>query len=115
MENGNFQKKYKKEKEYVTQCRALMSRIFQILVACLQNTIGNLVITHKDRLCRFGYELIEQMVTKAGGRIIVLEQDHKKSGEQELSDDLLSIVQVFCCLKMGKRKYRINGTKNSQN
>jgi predicted site-specific integrase-resolvase len=86
-----------------------------ILDACLQNTIGDVVIAFKDRLCRFGYELIEQLVTKAGGRIIVLDKEHNKSDEQELSDDLLSIVQVFCCRKMGKRKHRCNKVKNSQN
>lgn len=86
-----------------------------ILDSCLQNTIGDIVIAYKDRLCRFGYELIEQLVTKAGGRIIVLDQNDNKSDEQDLCDDLLSIVQIFCCRKMGKRKYRTSEAKNSQN
>ena len=86
-----------------------------ILDSCLQNTIGNIVIAYKDRLCRFGFELLEELVTKAGGTITILNQDDNKSDEQELSDDLLSIVQIFCCRKMGKRKYRSNKVKNSQN
>jgi putative resolvase len=85
-----------------------------ILDTCLQKTIGNIVIAHKDRLCRFGYELIEEMVKKAGGHIIILDKNDNKSDEQQLSDDLLSIVQVFCCRKMGKRKYRTNKVKDSE-
>jgi predicted site-specific integrase-resolvase len=53
-----------------------------ILDACLQNNIGELVIAHRDRLCRFGFELIEQLVSKAGGTIKVLESDNHKSQEQ---------------------------------
>jgi putative resolvase len=85
-----------------------------ILDSCLQKTIGTIVIAHKDRLCRFGYELIEEMVKKAGGHIIILDNDDNKSDEQELCDDLLSIVQIFCCSKMGKRKYRTNKVKDSK-
>jgi hypothetical protein len=41
------------------------------LDTCLQKTIGTIVIAHKERsrLCRFGYELIEELVKKAGGHI----------------------------------------------
>jgi putative resolvase len=88
--------------------------ISTILDECLQGTIGDVVIAYKDRLCRFGFELIEELVKKAGGRIIVLDKENK-SDEQELSDDLLSIVQIFCCRKMGKRKYRASKTKDSKN
>jgi putative resolvase len=72
-----------------------------ILDACIENSIGNIVIANKDKLCRFGYELIEELVTKAGGRIIVLDQNDNLSDEDEISDDLLSIVQIFLCKKRG--------------
>ena len=76
-----------------------------ILDACLQGCIGEVVIAHKDRLCRFGYDLIEQLVTKAGGRITILQDPEDKSSEQELTEDLLSILHVFSCRQMGKRSY----------
>jgi predicted site-specific integrase-resolvase len=85
-----------------------------ILDACLQRNIGNIVIAHKDRLCRFGFELIDELVKKGGGSITILAKDNNKTDEQELSDNLLSIVQIFCCRKMGKRKYRSTKTKDSQ-
>jgi putative resolvase len=79
-----------------------------LLDSCLRGTIGELVIAHRDRLCRFGYELIEQIVEKSGGRITVLDVEDKKhtSSEQELAEDLLSIVHIYSCRQMGKRKYK---------
>lgn len=76
-----------------------------ILEACLQKRIGEVVIANRDRLCRFGYELIEQLVKKAGGKITVLNNPENKSSEQELADDLLAIVHIFSCRQMGKRRY----------
>jgi len=76
-----------------------------ILDACLQRTIGELVIAHRDRLCRFGYELLYQLIEKSGGKITVLDNDTNKSTEQELAEDLLSIVHIYSCKQMGKRSY----------
>ena len=86
-----------------------------ILDACLQGTIGELVVAHRDRLCRFGFELVESIVRKAGGQITVLDNDGNKSGEQELAEDLLSIIHVYSCKQMGKRSYSNRVSKSSQN
>lgn len=77
----------------------------KILEACLQGSIGEIVIAYKDRLARFGYELIEQMVNMSGGKITVLE-DKEKTYEEEFTEDLLSIVHIFSCRQMGRRKYK---------
>lgn len=85
----------------------------KILDTCLQKTIGTVVVAHKDRLSRFGFDLIEQVINKAGGSIKVLDNtDNNKSREQELSEDLLSIIHIFNCRSMGTRRYK---TKNSKN
>jgi predicted site-specific integrase-resolvase len=76
-----------------------------ILDSCLQKTIGEVVVAHRDRLCRFGFELIEYLVTKSGGRITVLQDSPSRTGEQELADDLLAIIHVFSCRQMGRRSY----------
>ena len=83
-----------------------------ILESCLQGNIGEVVVAHRDRLCRFGFELIEQMVNKAGGKIKVLEDQTNKSSEQELTEALLAIIHVFSCKQMGKRSYSGRKTKN---
>ena len=61
-----------------------------ILEACLQRSIGDVVIAHRDRLCRFGVDLIDQLVSKAGGRIIVLESSEHDTPEQELAEECWS-------------------------
>jgi predicted site-specific integrase-resolvase len=81
-----------------------------ILDACLQGTVGEVVVAHRDRLCRFAYDLVEGLVSRAGGRVIVIADsdtatEQRGSSEQELAEDLLSIVHVYSCRQMGKRKY----------
>jgi len=85
-----------------------------ILDSCLQGNIGEIVVAHRDRLCRFGFELIESLVSKAGGKITVLEDSNNKTCEQELTEDLLSIIHVFSCRQMGKRSYSSRKVKNSE-
>jgi predicted site-specific integrase-resolvase len=84
-----------------------------ILDSCLQGTIGEVVIAHKDRLCRFGFDLIEQLVTKSGGRITILNHQDDKTSEQELTEDLLSIIHVFSCRQMGRGNYKKPKNENS--
>lgn len=79
-----------------------------ILDSCIRNTIGEVVVAHKDRLSRFGFDLIESIVNKGGGKITLLDVPENRSSEQELADDLLSIVHIFSCRQMGKRSYKRN-------
>jgi excisionase family DNA binding protein len=78
-----------------------------ILDHCIQRTIGEVVIAHRDRLCRFAFELIESIIQKAGGSLKVIDIDHNISTEEELSQDLLSIIHIFNCRQMGKRSYKV--------
>ena len=84
-----------------------------ILDACIQRTIGEIVVAHRDRLARFSFDLIESIVQKAGGKITVLADTTGKTGEQDLAEDLLSIVQIHCCGQMGQRKYKKSEAGNS--
>jgi predicted site-specific integrase-resolvase len=86
-----------------------------ILDSCLQKTIGIVVVAHRDRLCRFGFELVESIICKSGGSLHVIGDEQHKSVEQELSEDLLSIVHIFCCRQMGKRKYGRQKSEINQN
>jgi excisionase family DNA binding protein len=79
-----------------------------ILDCCIQRTIGEVVIAHRDRLCRFAFELIESFIQKGGGTLKVLNSDINVSREEEeLSQDLLSIIHIFNCRQMGKRSYKV--------
>jgi excisionase family DNA binding protein len=79
--------------------------ISTILDSCVQGTIGEIIIAHRDRLSRFGFDLINLFVQKSGGKITVLEDNKITTSEIELAEDLLSIVHIYSCRQMGKRSY----------
>ena len=86
-----------------------------ILDSCVQGTIGDVVIAHRDRLSRFGFELIKLIIEKTGGSITILDDEQNKSSEQELAEDLLSIIHIFSCRQMGKRSYKTRPTEIAEN
>ncbi len=80
-----------------------------------RGNVSEIVVTHKDRLCRFGFELIERTVRRNNGKIVVLDKE-ETSPEKELVNDLLSIVTVFSGRLYGLRSSSIrNAIKNSKN
>ena len=85
-----------------------------ILDCCIRRSIGEVIVAHRDRLCRFAFELIESIIQKSGGTLKVLNNDNNISKEDELSQDLLSIIHIFNCRQMGKRSY-IRKNKPGQN
>lgn len=84
-----------------------------ILDRALKGDIEEVVVASRDRLCRFSFELVHWMLQRSGARLLVLESQDQ-SPEQELSDDLMSIVQVFCCRRNGKRRYRCDKNEKSE-
>lgn len=62
------------------------------------------MVAHKDRLARFGFELIEFIIKQAGGEIMVLDRT-EYSPERELTEDLLTVLTVFSCRMHGLRRY----------
>ena len=76
-----------------------------ILDYCLQGVIGEVIVAHRDRLSRFGFDIFKSIITKAGGTLTVIDDQTNKSTEQELAEDLLSIVHIYSCRQMGKRSY----------
>ena len=65
----------------------------------------DVVVAHRDRLARFGFELIEWLVVQNGGAVVVLNQSDA-SPESELTEDLLAILHTFSCRMHGLRRYR---------
>jgi putative resolvase len=73
-----------------------------------QITIGEvntLVIAHKDRLARFGFELLEHLCQINKCRLVILDST-KHSPEQELVQDLMTIIHYFSSRLYGLRNYR---------
>ena len=67
-----------------------------------ENKIEKIVILYKDRLLRFGFEIIENLC-KDKGTIIEIIDNTEKTEEQELVEDLVQIITVFSCKLNGKR------------
>ena len=72
---------------------------------CISGDIKIIIIAHKDRFIRFGYEWFERFLKSNGVEIIVVNNE-KASPEQELINDLISIIHVFSCRIYGLRKYK---------
>ena len=67
-----------------------------------QNKVDKVVILYKDRLLRFGFELIEYIASLYNCKIEIIDNT-EKSEQQELVEDLVQIITVFSCKLQGKR------------
>ena len=67
-----------------------------------QNKVEKVVILYKDRLLRFGFELVEYIANLYNCEIEIIDNT-EKSEQQELVEDLVQIITVFSCKLQGKR------------
>lgn len=75
----------------------------QDLIKCIINhSISKVVVLYKDRLTRFGFELIEYIAELYDCEIEVIDNT-EKTEQEELVEDLIQIVTVFSCKLQGKR------------
>lgn len=76
--------------------------------------VSFLLITYKDRFVRFGYDWFSDLLKSQGTKIIITDNNPDMSPEQELVDDLISIIQVFSSRVPGLRKYKkeVSGDEN---
>ena len=78
--------------------------LLTILERANKGFVGEVVIAYKDRLCRYGFELLEWFFTLYKVKLTVLKTE-TISPDEELAKDILNIVHVFACRANGKRKY----------
>ena len=69
------------------------------------NQTEKVVVLYKDRLLRFGFELVETIAAIHGCEIEIVDTT-RKSEEQELVEDLVQIITVFSCKLQGKRAHK---------
>ncbi len=81
------------------------SKFLSIVQLAIQGEVKALYVAPKDRLCRFGFELVEQIIRWGGGQIIVANAE-SLSPHEELTQDLLSIIHCFSSRLYGLRKYK---------
>ncbi len=77
----------------------------KLIEHCMENKIDSIMVTHKDRFIRFGYEWFERFLGKYDVKIIVVNNE-TLSPNEELVQDITSILHVFSCKIYGMLKYK---------
>lgn len=88
-----------------------------LLQKLLNGKIEHLVITHEDRLLRFGAELIFSVCEMKGVEVVIVNKGEEASFEEDLAKDVLEIITVFSARLYGSRSKKnqklINGMKKA--
>ena len=83
--------------------------IRRIIKMSIEVKINELVIAYKDRLTRFGYDLIENIIKEySNGRIIVLNKQKALKPEEELESDVMALMNVYVAKMNRLRRYKVN-------
>jgi len=83
------------------------SGLKELLKLISSNQVDTIYVLYKDRLVRFGFELIEEFAKLHNTKIEVINQTEDKTDEEELVEDILNIIHVF--------SYKLNGKKSHIN
>lgn len=79
----------------------------------LENKVSNVFISTKDRISRFGYEYLRNIFNKYNCNIVILDNSESKTYEEELTDDLLTIIHHFSMKYYSKRRNLLKNIKKS--
>lgn len=88
-------------------------KLWDIVESSIRGDVSTVVVTHKDRLARFGFDFIQRVLERFNCKLVVLHYS-STSPEQELVQDILSILHVFSSRVYGLRKYskELKGLQN---
>lgn len=74
----------------------------ELIQRITQNKVEKIVVLYKDRLIRFGFDLVEYIASLHDCNIEIIDNT-EKTEQQELVEDLVQIITVFSCKLQGKR------------
>jgi putative resolvase len=78
----------------------------ELINLAIKNQIDEVVVAYKDRLARFGFELIENIIkTHSHGSIKILNKNEETTPSEELTEDIIAIMNVYVVKVNGLRKY----------
>lgn len=75
----------------------------RLLNEIVEGRIGRLVLTHKDRLLRFGAELVFAICEAKQVEVVILNQGEDTTFEEDLANDVLELITVFSARLYGSR------------
>jgi len=81
----------------------------RLLDVIIEGQVGRLVITHKDRLLRFGAELVFAICEAKNVEVVILNQGEDTTFEEDLAKDVLEIITLFSA-----RLYGVRSRKNQK-
>lgn len=76
----------------------------RLLELTFQGAVSEVVVAHRDRLSRFGYELFD-FIFQQHGTVLKVVDSSEVSPTSELAQDIISIITVFSARYYGSRKY----------
>ena len=80
-------------------------KFLKIIEDILSRSVSKLILAHKDRLVRFGFELIEYLCNQYDCELVLLNQE-RLSPEQEMVQDVMTILHCFSARLYGLRNYK---------
>ena len=83
--------------------------LVRLIEMAKNHEIKRIFITSKDRLTRFGYEYLEELFSMAGVEIVALQEKENKDLQEELVNDMMSLLASF-----SGKLYRIRGNKKKK-
>lgn len=81
-------------------------RLRKLISMLLSKQISELHLSNKDRLLRFGHELVFQLCQWSGAKVIIHNEEQVVSFEQELCRDVITLMTVFSARLYGKRSHK---------
>lgn len=78
----------------------------ELIELICSSSIDRIVINYKDRLIRFGFEMIEQLCSIYNVKIEIINMTNDKTYEEELVEDVLSVITVFSARLYGSRSHK---------
>ena len=80
--------------------------LLRLLELMVHGQMSRLVITHKDRLLRFGGEIVFRICELKGIEVVIINKGEQPSFEEELTRDVMEIMTVFCAKLYGRRSHK---------
>ena len=78
----------------------------KLLAAIIDGSVGRLVVTHKDRLLRFGAELVFAICEAKNVEVVIVNRGEDTTFEEDLAKDVLEIITVFSARLYGSRSHK---------
>ena len=104
-------KSFSKESEIISDVRSGMrferTGFIKLLDLIEQDKVSVIYVTHKDRLARFGFDLVEKICDIHGTKIVEMGGEDISSANEELTRDMISIITSFSARLYGLRSHKM--------